>query len=191
MSAVFTRFHPILAALLLTAGPAYGCIVVDVPDGDTLTALCDGAKVTVDLAEIDAPELTQDFGRHSRQSLSDMCFRHSAQISGLEETEQGRFVGQVQCDGVLAGAEQLRRGMAWVSDEDANDKTLYVAQDIARHAGRGLWSGIAPIPPWEWRMAAAAQSEQRAKPGPKAVRAPQKEEPDNPIIGFFKRIFSK
>ena len=41
--------------------------------------------------------------------------------------------------------------MAWVSDRDARDKTLYRLQDEARSAGRGLWVDRNPMAPWDWR----------------------------------------
>ena len=57
------------------------CLIVGVSDGDTLTARCitsDAAhphqQVKVRLAEIDAPELGQPFGRRAKQQLSDLCY---------------------------------------------------------------------------------------------------------------------
>lgn len=185
----------LLPILLLAAGPVYGCIVVGVPDGDTLTLFCDGKKRVVDLAEVDAPELRQDFGTRAQQSLSDMCLRRTARIENDRTTADGRIVARVTCDDVSAGAEQLRRGMAWVSDEHAHDKTLYVAQNIARHAERGLWSGETPVAPWEWRRLAAAEAEVEAAAltKRKAARrtAPPPPEPDNPVKAFFKRLFGQ
>lgn len=191
--AVSDRFPFFVATLLLSASPAAAstCIVVSVSDGDTLTVFCDGKQLTVDVAEIDAPELGQPFGNHARQSLSDMCYRRTARLIAQRTDNSGRLVARVRCDGVSAAAEQLRRGMAWVSEEHASDQTLYVAQDIARHAGRGLWAGEAPMAPWEWRRVAAAEAEVKAKP--KVVRrvAAPPPEPENPVAGFFRRLFGQ
>lgn len=182
-------FFPLLCCL---AGPAYACMVVSVADGDTLTLFCDGKKRVVDIAEIDAPELQQEFGTRSRQSLSDMCLRRNAELHDEREIGPDHVVARVICEGVPAGPEQLRRGMAWVSETHAEDKTLYVAQNIARHAGRGLWSGEAPVAPWEWRRVVAANEAQTAAK-PRAARraAPPPPEPDNPVFAFFRRIFGQ
>lgn len=179
---------------LLFAGPVYACLVVSVQDGDTLTLFCDGETRVIDLDEIDAPELQQDFGKRSQRSLSDMCLRRNARLLDERTDEDGRTFARVLCDGVPAGAEQLRRGMAWVSETHAEDKTLHVAQNIARHAGHGLWAGEAPVAPWEWRRVAAAQAEAAAKQT--AVRrtpppSPPPKETDNAVVSFFKRLFGQ
>lgn len=62
-----------------------------------------------------------------------------------------RIVGRVSCDGVDANAAQIRRGMAWVYDRYAKDRTLYRLQDEARSSGRGLWADRSPTAPWDWR----------------------------------------
>lgn len=114
-------------------------LVVAIADGDTLTVLNeDFQQVKIRLAEIDAPEKKQPFGTRSRQSLGELC-------------HDKRIVGRVSCAGVDANAAQVRRGMAWVYDRYAKDKTLYRLQDEARSSGRGLWAGRNPVAPWEWR----------------------------------------
>lgn len=57
------------------------CLVVGISDGDTLAARCPTAdaahpyqRVKVRLAEIDAPESGQAFGRRSKEHLSALCF---------------------------------------------------------------------------------------------------------------------
>jgi len=60
----------------------------------------------------------------------------------------------VRCDGSDAGAEQVRQGMAWVFVRYAPaDSPLYVIQEEARAARRGLWATLQPVPPWQWRGA--------------------------------------
>lgn len=62
-----------------------------------------------------------------------------------------RIVGRVTWAGVDANAAQVSRGMAWVYDRYAKDKTLYRLQDEARGAGRRLGADITPVAPWNWR----------------------------------------
>ncbi|MCJ9707769.1 thermonuclease family protein [Bordetella hinzii] len=135
--------------------------VVAVADGDTLTILdASRQQHRIRLAEIDAPEKGQPFGQRSKQSLSGLCFGREAVIEDRGHDRYGRTIGRVSCAGIDANAEQVRRGMAWVFDRYATDRSLYAIQDEARAARRGLWSDAAPVPPWEWR----AQHRREAPP---------------------------
>jgi endonuclease YncB( thermonuclease family) len=125
--------------------------VVNVSDGDTLTILVERQQVKVRLSEIDAPELKQAFGQRSRESLGELCGRHAAVVYASGKDRFGRVLGRVECGGVDANAEQVRRGMAWVFDRYVTDRGLYALQNGARVARLGLWSDAAPTAPWDWR----------------------------------------
>lgn len=125
--------------------------VVGVTDGDTLTVLRELESIKVRLAEVDAPERGQPFGARARQSLSDLCFRRVAVVSVRGVDRYGRTIGAVSCDGIDAGAEQVRRGFAWVYTRYATDPALPPLQDEARGAKRGLWADDGPVAPWAWR----------------------------------------
>jgi endonuclease YncB( thermonuclease family) len=131
------------------------CTVIVVSDGDTLRARCDdvdGARiVVVRLAEIDAPEHGQAFGRQSRRQLAALCIRQPARIRTTAVDRYGRSVAHVHCRGIDAGAEQVRSGMAWVFDRYATTSALYALEAAARRERRGLWADAAPMPPWQWR----------------------------------------
>jgi endonuclease YncB( thermonuclease family) len=72
-----TDVMPALAMLL--------CFVVGVADGDTLTARCAAADgdvtLQVRLAELDASEKGQAFGRRSKEHLATLCFGKSAVVT--------------------------------------------------------------------------------------------------------------
>ncbi len=161
--AVAIRGIVLAAALGLVSGAgAAGELVgqvVSVHDGDTLTVLVDRRQVKVRLAEIDAPELGQTFGRRSRESLTEMCAGKNARIDDRGKDRFGRTLGLVGCAGVDANAAQVRRGMAWVYDRYVRDRGLYAVQDEARKERRGLWADLHPVAPWEWR-----QTKRRATP---------------------------
>jgi endonuclease YncB( thermonuclease family) len=125
--------------------------VVRVSDGDTLTVLVDRKQVTIRLLEIDAPEKKQAFGQRSRESLAQMCAAQQALVSGTGRDKYGRVLGRVQCQGMDANAEQVRRGMAWVFDRYVTDRSLYALQNEARAAQVGLWADKQPTAPWNWR----------------------------------------
>jgi endonuclease YncB( thermonuclease family) len=97
------------------------------------------------------PRSGQPFGQRSKQSLSDLCYGRDAVIEDGGRDRYGRTIGRVSCAGIDANAEQVRRGMAWVFDRYATDRSLYAIQDEARAARRGLWRDPQPVPPWEYR----------------------------------------
>ena len=126
--------------------------VVAISDGDTITVLVERRQLTVYLADIDAPESKQAFGTRSKQALSDLCLRKDARLETQGKDRYGRTIATVHCAGRNANAEQVWQGMAWVFDRSAKpDSPLYVFQEQAKAARRGLWSDPRPTPPWEWR----------------------------------------
>ena len=142
----------------MPVGAALLCLVIGISDGDTLTARCETPagleeyqNIKVRLAEIDAPEMGQPFGTRSRQHLADLCFQKPSTVTPRTKDRYFRTVATVACEGVDAGAEQVRAGMAWVFDWYVTDRSLYLVQDEARTAGRGFWADQNPIAPWAWR----------------------------------------
>ena len=86
-----------------------------------------------------------------RTPVGELCHEKRAEVQVIDIDRYKRIVGRVSCAGVGANATQVRRGMAWVYDRYAKDKTLYRLQDEARSSGRGLWADRNPIAPWDWR----------------------------------------
>ncbi|WKU19782.1 thermonuclease family protein [Advenella alkanexedens] len=126
--------------------------VVNIADGDTLTILQqDKTQKRIRLGEIDAPESKQAFGQRSKESLIQLCGGQNAVVQVQDIDRYGRVVGRVSCNGVDTTAEQVRRGMAWVYDGYAKDKSLYEVQSQAKKARKGLWADASPVPPWLWR----------------------------------------
>ena len=141
----FLSFLPCLAYADLTGQ------VIHVADGDTLTLVINKEWVRARLAGIDAPEANQPFGKLSRESLSDLCFWQQVTVIPKGKDQYGRMFAQVLCGDVDAGAEQVRRGMAWVYDRYAKDSDLKPLQAEAKAAKRGLWADPYSNPPWKWR----------------------------------------
>jgi endonuclease YncB( thermonuclease family) len=106
--------------------------VVRVVGGDSLVVLRGKEQVRVRLKEIDAPEHTQPFGKRARESLDGMCAQKRARVSWTEKDRNGRLLARVWCGGIVANAEQVRRGMAWVFDRYVKDRSLYPLQERAR-----------------------------------------------------------
>lgn len=149
------RWLPV-AVLLLAPGVQAETLsgtVVGVVDGDTLTIVdAQKRRYRVRLGQVDAPESKQAFGIKSARSLHGLCFRKTAKVEWQDKDPHDRHVGQVTCDGVDANAEQVRRGMAWVSPRSTQPGSLlYELEAYARVRGLGLWSDPRPVPPWDWR----------------------------------------
>jgi endonuclease YncB( thermonuclease family) len=139
--------------LVACAGSSYTGKVSSVVDGDTLRLLYRGGELKVRLAEIDAPERGQSYGRRSRQALSELVFGKHVRVAEQDRDRYGRIVGRVYVDGLDVNAEMVRRGYAWVYRRHATDAELYDLEQQARDARLGLWSlpKREQLPPWEWR----------------------------------------
>lgn len=143
---------PLFFAVSLSAMNILNGRVVGISDGDTLTIL-ESSKTQhkIRLAQIDAPESSQDFGSVSKQSLSRMCYGKEAQAKVETIDRYQRSVAIVYCDGVEANLEQVKAGLAWVYRQYASDLRYFKAESEAKAAKVGLWSMSEPTPPWEHR----------------------------------------
>ena len=125
-----------------------------ISDGDTFTVLTDELQqVKVRLAEIDAPERGQPFGRRSHEALSKMIFHQEVRIEIQTTDRYGRLVGRPFVGKSDVCAEMVGIGAAWVYRKYLLDQNLLEIEDDARSAKRGLW-GLPEsdaVPPWEWR----------------------------------------
>ena len=129
-------------------GPA---MVTGVADGDMLYANVDGHSIRIRLAQIDAPEKAQAFGRRSEQSLRELVGKKQVELAWKSLDRYGRPIAQVSVDGLDVNAEQVRRGFAWVFRRYSNDAALIALEAQARSASVGLWADPHPVAPWEWR----------------------------------------
>lgn len=125
--------------------------VIGVADGDTLTVLANNEPIHVRLANIDAPEKAQAFGKVSKKALSDLCYGKEAHVTVYELDKYKRSVGTVFCNGINSNAEQVKTGMAWVYDKYVRDQSFYALQKTAKENKLGLWVDPRPIEPWLWR----------------------------------------
>ena len=126
--------------------------VVAVADGSNITIATERAQARLRLSAIDAPDFAQPHGKSSRQSLAGLCLGKTAALGNYRRGAGGRINARVLCDGIDAGEEQVRRGLAWVDPKTvAKDSPLYALEAEAKAARRGLWADPAPMPPWVWR----------------------------------------
>jgi micrococcal nuclease len=147
---------------------SFSAKVIAVMDGDTIMVLRDGGgeeaaspssmratrggrKIKVRLANIDAPEKSQPFGKQARDSLMELVGRQRVQVDGLAVDQYGRMIGLITVDGLNVNQEQMKRGMAWEYSHYHEDKTYVRLQNEAQQARRGLWVQSSPQAPWLWR----------------------------------------
>ena len=125
------------------------CLVVGISDGDTLTARCPTGDIAhpysqlkVRLAEIDAPESGQPYGRRSKEYLSSLCYETEATIRQTATDRYGRTVARVECKGKDANLEMVKAGMAWAYTKYQTDPAFPRAELAARPRVRQLRSQV-------------------------------------------------
>ena len=130
--------------------------VVGVHDGDTISCLDENnQQQKVRMAEIDAPELGQDFGKVSRDAMAAMVFGKTVQVTDEGKDRYGRWIGHVEIDGVDVNRQMVATGNAWQYAAYSSDKSLASLQSQAQAQRLGLWAQSNPTPPWEYRKTAA------------------------------------
>ena len=138
---------------------AYTGRVSSVSDGDTLHVTdSDGLKHKIRLAYIDAPELQQAYGTRSHQNLKRVADGENVNVTVFELDRYGREVAQVRMDGEDLNLMQIRDGAAWhynayaAKKQKTTDYAAYAAaQENARQSRNGLWNGLHPQAPWDYR----------------------------------------
>ena len=127
--------------------------VVNVADGDTITALDEGnTQHRIRIDGIDAPERGQPFGTVARDRMTALAKGKTATIHGHGNDRYGRLLATVEIEGDDLGHRLVAEGLAWHYSRYSDDATLDAAQRAARAARPGLWADAEPVPPWEWRV---------------------------------------
>jgi endonuclease YncB( thermonuclease family) len=141
--------------------------VVGITDGDTLTLLVDREQVRIRLAQIDAPESNQPYGKQSKTALSTLAFDKQARVEVVDVDRYGRTVGEVFVDGIDVNREMVRDGHAWAYTKYSHTTEIIELENSARAAKKGLWAlpENQREPPWIWRH---PKRTPRPKPGPLA-----------------------
>ncbi len=148
----------LFALLFIYAGTAasyeeiYSGNVVAVLDGDTILLLRENnpAPFKVRLANIDAPEKSQEYGLASQQSLAELVLRKPVQVATRAIDSYGRVVAVISLPGRNINQEQVARGMAWANAR-SRDKDMLAVQAKAQQQKRGLWAQANPLHPRAWR----------------------------------------
>jgi micrococcal nuclease len=128
--------------------------VVQIQNGDTLTIKTDRDKLhKIRLADIDAPEMGQPFGRVAQRLAMDLAFEKIVRVNYIFKDKYKRLIGEVFLpDGKLLNEEMLKSGLAWhYRVKHPHSSFMEKLEYKAWKKNLGLWIQKAPIPPWEFR----------------------------------------
>ena len=130
--------------------------VVGVHDGDTITCLDENnQQQKIRMAEMDAPEIGQDFGKVSRDAMAGMVFGKTVEVVDDGKDRYGRWIGHVSVNGMDVNRQMIATGNAWHYAAYSKDQSLADLQSQAKAQKLGLWAQPNPTPPWDYRKTAA------------------------------------
>ena len=126
--------------------------VVKVADGDTITIL-DSSKTQhkIRLHGIDAPEKKQAYGDAAGRYLSGLVAGKEVRVAWSKRDKYNRILGTVYANGEEVNLEMLKAGYAWHYKRFDSTPAYAQAESTARAARRGLWAGLNPVPPEQFR----------------------------------------
>lgn len=152
---------PVRRRVSAKSGRSYTGTVSKVYDGDTLHVIDgDGAKHKIRMAYIDAPEMKQAYGTHSRDNLRAAAEGRKVSIRVFDTDRYQREVAQVSVGKTDLNLMQVQDGAAWhyksyaKEQQDKADFADYAdAQIQAERERKGLWKAKNPQAPWAYRRA--------------------------------------
>ena len=126
--------------------------VVKVSDGDTITVL-DSSKTQhkIRLQGIDAPEKSQAYGDAAQRYLAGLVAGQEVRVAWNKRDKYNRILGTVYIKRAEVNLAMLRAGYAWHYKKFDSTPAYAQAESEARAARRGLWAGLDPIPPEQFR----------------------------------------
>ena len=129
--------------------------VIKVADGDTITILnSENKQIKIRLYGIDAPEKAQDFGKISRNYISELVAGKTIDVTVIDIDRYGRSVGRIKIDDKEVAEEMLKAGLAWLYTAYCKIPECEYWKELetqAKVAKVGLWSNPTAQEPWQWR----------------------------------------
>ena len=132
--------------------------VIRVIDGDTIYVRdYDNKTHKIRLAGIDAPEMSQPYGKESRSHLLGLLYGKEVFIEAKKNDRYGRIIGTAYYDGIDVNLVQVKVGMAWwyeyyKDQQTSEERRAYsAAHEQAKKNKVGLWKDPLAINPYVWR----------------------------------------
>jgi endonuclease YncB( thermonuclease family) len=127
-------------------GRQFDARVARVADGDTIEAIPSGEQrpVRMRLEGIDAPELSEAFGRESLTRLRVLLLDQLVRVNGRDMDRYGRLVARVSVQGKDASTVMIQAGLA--CHAFARDPALAQEERQAQRGGLGFWASNAQKP---------------------------------------------
>jgi micrococcal nuclease len=142
---------PATAARPAKPEPLQG-VVTQVIDGDTLRFNVSGQPaIELRLAQIDAPEICQEWGAEAKRALSEMVLNKPATLRPTGLDRQGRSIGVLTVDGVNVGQQLVQEGHAWSLVGRNGRGPLVKEERLAKALDRGLHAGRRAVKPEDFR----------------------------------------
>ncbi len=132
-------------------GSGESCEVGRVVDGDTVVLDLFGLEVKVRLAEIDAPESRQEYGRESTALLESMVKGEEFEVVDLGRDRYGRMLAHLHGEEGCVNQRLIEEGAAWHYADYSDSDQLADLQQDAKSARLGLWGRDAVVAPWDFR----------------------------------------
>jgi len=128
--------------------------VISIKDGDTFSIKDQRGKFyKVRLADIDAPEIAQPFGRPAKRLMEDLALNKVVRVNYTQVDKYKRLIGKVFLpNGKILNEETLKSGLAWhYRVKHPHSTFLEKLEYKAWKKKIGLWVQEKPIPPWKFR----------------------------------------
>lgn len=127
--------------------------VVRVLDGDTYTLLIGGKLITARLMNIDAPEMSQLYGKQAQQKVESILLAKDVAFRIDGKDKYNRSLVNMWVNGERLDSIMVSNGWAWHYVNYSNDAMLTNLQNEAIIKQSGLWEhGVKGIcPPWIYR----------------------------------------
>lgn len=132
--------------------------VLYVSDGDTIAVkkIEQGKEIgellKVRLFGIDAPELNQDYGYESKQTLINYIRNKNVKIYGRKKDRYGRLIGTVYYNNENINEKMVKIGNAWWYEKyDGKNIRMKQYQEEAQKNKYGIFSKKGYMAPWKFR----------------------------------------
>lgn len=138
----------------LCAAARYQAVVTHVTDGDTIWVRRAGhgrEAEPIRIADIDAPESCQTFGREAREALAARVLQQRVYVATRARDDYQRSVARVKLGQEDVGAWMVSRGYAWAYRFGRRSSPYGALEARARDSRLGLWKSPQPEEPRAFR----------------------------------------